>query len=128
MPTCPHCLADLPPDAPAGLCAKCLLLQGLQSNTIATDPNYKTYLKVFGKTVEERKRFLYQGGLKIYTTYQPQLQREAEAAVRSNMPSEGNPYSGNPESALTSLVPQSGAIRAMVGGPDFLKRGTLKIV
>ena len=37
------------------------------------------------------------------------------------MPSEGNPYSGNPESALTSLVPQSGAIRAMVGGPDFLK-------
>jgi len=88
---------------------------------IATDPNYKTYLKVFGKTVEERKRFLYQGGLKIYTTYQPQLQREAEAAVRSNMPSEGNPYSGNPESALTSLVPQNGAIRAMVGGPDFLK-------
>ena len=88
---------------------------------IQSDPNYKTYLKVFGNTVEERKRFLFEGGLKIYTTYQPQLQRYADAAVSGRMPNEGNPFTGNPESSLVSMVPQTGAIRAMVGGPSFTK-------
>src|SRR5438128_1794750 len=79
---------------------------------IPSDPNYKTYLKVFGKTVEDRKRFLFEGGLKIYTTYQPQLQRYADAAVSGRMPDEGNPFARNPESSLVSIVPQTGAIRA----------------
>ena len=88
---------------------------------IPTDPNYRTYLKVFGQSVEERKRFLYQGGLKIFTTYQPLLQRYAENAVAGRMPNEGNPFAQNPEGSLVSIVPQTGAIRAMVGGPSFIK-------
>jgi penicillin-binding protein 1A len=89
---------------------------------IPTDPNYNAYLKLFGRSIQERERFLLQGGLKIYTTYQPQLQRFADAAVAARMPSEGNPFANNPEAGLVSLVPQTGAIRAMVGGPSYAER------
>jgi 1A family penicillin-binding protein len=83
---------------------------------LKSDPNYKLILKVFGRTVQDRQRFLYQGGLKIYTTLDPKMQAAAQRAVLNKMPSQGNPYTGNPEAAMTSIVPQTGAIRAMVGG------------
>jgi len=89
---------------------------------IPSDPNYKTYLKLFGRSYQERERFLFQGGLKIYTTYQPPLLRYADAAVAGRMPDEGNPFDRNPEAALASIVPQTGAIRSMVGGPDYAAR------
>jgi hypothetical protein len=34
-PLCPHCGEELPVDAPAGLCPRCLLQRGLQTGTAA---------------------------------------------------------------------------------------------
>jgi penicillin-binding protein 1A len=58
---------------------------------------------------------LYEGGLEIYTTLDPDLQAMASEAVDSIV----NPEAGDPSAALVSIDPSTGAIRAMVGGSDF---------
>jgi penicillin-binding protein 1A len=56
---------------------------------------------------------LYTSGLKIHTTIDLDLQRQAEAAVSSVLTAPAEP-----QAALVSLTP-SGAVRALVGGRDF---------
>ena len=72
---------------------------------------------------------VYQGGLKVYTTLDLDMQKAAEVEVaraiaeierqqarRSNRP----PATSNPlQAALVSLDPQTGEVRALVGGRDF---------
>ena len=58
---------------------------------------------------------VYEGGLKIYTTLDPDLQAMANNAVDSIV----NPEAGDPSAALVSIDPATGAVRAMVGGSDF---------
>ncbi|HZP90364.1 MAG TPA: transglycosylase domain-containing protein [Actinomycetota bacterium] len=65
----------------------------------------------FGETVRDRMRALFQGGLKITTTLDPELQREAVQVLKDRM---GGP--GMPQSALVSIVPSTGAVRAMAVG------------
>lgn len=65
----------------------------------------------FGKTYRRRLHELYQGGLKIYTTLEPSLQHEARIAIENRM---GAP--GLPQSAVVSIVPQTGAIVTMAVG------------
>jgi penicillin-binding protein 1A len=84
-------------------------------------PWYRTFLKTFGKTYDDRKRALFQGGLQIYTTLRPNMQAEAEAAVASHIPNPGIKQPANPEAALVTIAPQTGAIQAMYGGPNFTK-------
>jgi penicillin-binding protein 1A len=60
------------------------------------------------------------GGLRVYTTIDPRLQRAAEKAVRDTLP-----YSTDPAAAVVSIDPRNGAIRAMTavtpgkGGNQF---------
>ncbi len=56
---------------------------------------------------------LYTCGLKIYTTLDLSMQREAERAVASTLTEPSDP-----PAALVSLTPD-GQVRAMVGGPHF---------
>jgi penicillin-binding protein 1A len=49
-----------------------------------------------------------QGGLKVYTTIDPRLQRLANKAIRDILP-----YKQDPASAIVSVEPGTGAIRAM---------------
>jgi penicillin-binding protein 1A len=49
-----------------------------------------------------------QGGLKVYTTIDPRLQRLANKAIRDILP-----YKDDPASAIVSVEPGTGAIRAM---------------
>jgi penicillin-binding protein 1A len=49
-----------------------------------------------------------QGGLKVYTTIDPRLQRLANKAIRDVLP-----YKDDPASAIVSVEPGTGAIRAM---------------
>ena len=49
-----------------------------------------------------------QGGLKVYTTIDPRLQRLANKAIREVLP-----YKTDPASAIVSVEPGTGAIRAM---------------
>jgi penicillin-binding protein 1A len=60
---------------------------------------------------------VYEGGLKIYTTLDPRLQRMASRAVDSVV----DPANGDPSASLVSIEPGTGAVRAMVGGSDFDK-------
>ncbi|QYJ17302.1 Biosynthetic peptidoglycan transglycosylase [Rubrobacter xylanophilus DSM 9941] len=58
---------------------------------------------------------VYEGGLKIYTTLDPDLQELASRSVEAVV----NPEVGDPSAALVSIDPNTGAVRAMVGGSDF---------
>ena len=58
---------------------------------------------------------VYEGGLKIYTTLDPDLQAMANTAVDSVV----NPEAGDPSASLVSIDPGTGAVRAMVGGSNF---------
>jgi membrane peptidoglycan carboxypeptidase len=85
------------------------------------NPYYKDIVNVFGRSPEERARFLYQGGLKIYTTEDPVMQREAQQASLRHMPNQGNAFEGNPEVAIATVDPARGRIKVLVGGPDYGK-------
>jgi penicillin-binding protein 1A len=54
------------------------------------------------------------GGLRVETTIDPDLQRIGLAAMRSTLP-----YSTDPSSALVSIDPRSGQIRAMVSSSHY---------
>ncbi|MDP8946627.1 MAG: PBP1A family penicillin-binding protein [Actinomycetota bacterium] len=58
---------------------------------------------------------VYEGGLEVHTTLEPDLQELANTAVDSIV----NPEAGDPSAALVSVDPATGAVRAMVGGSDF---------
>jgi len=70
-----------------------------------------------GETAQERYDALFRGGLRIRTTLDPLLQRTAEETVRSTLPDTGGKFTA----ALVSVEPATGAVRALVGGPDFEK-------
>lgn len=62
---------------------------------------------------------LYQAGLRIYTTLDYKMQEAAEKAIRDGV--RGNSSKGVGQGALVSLDPETGYVRAMVGGVDFMK-------
>jgi membrane peptidoglycan carboxypeptidase len=66
----------------------------------------------FGRTYEDRKNLLFRGGLKIYTTVETKWQDSAARAMAASHMS--GPY--QPQQAVVSVVPQTGAIRAMQVG------------
>jgi penicillin-binding protein 1A len=57
---------------------------------------------------------VYRGGLRIYTTLDMNMQRQAEAAVFGTLNAPDDP-----ESALVAIDPKTGAIKALVGGRNF---------
>ncbi|BBH23175.1 penicillin-binding protein [Paenibacillus baekrokdamisoli] len=60
------------------------------------------------------ERLLSEGGIRIYTTLDPNTQRAAEQAVN-----EGFPGGSEQQAALVSIDPRTGYIKAMVGGRDY---------
>src|SRR3712207_2028084 len=58
---------------------------------------------------------VYEGGLEIHTTLDPDLQELANTAVDTIV----SPEAGDPSASLVSVDPATGAVRAMVGGSDF---------
>jgi penicillin-binding protein 1A len=83
-----------------------------------------------GATPDERHKTVYQGGLRVYTTFDPVAQQQALAARDSQLPLENgkftvsgtDPETGQPNqgsAAVVSVEPATGAVRTMVGGPGF---------
>ncbi|MGQ0805583.1 MAG: transglycosylase domain-containing protein [Actinomycetota bacterium] len=66
-----------------------------------------------GATPEEREAKVLQGGLRIHTTLDPQLQQLAQSAVDSILPP------SEFTAALVAMDPATGQVRAIVGGPNF---------
>ena len=87
----------------------------------STAPYFVEYIKQqiindprIAPTVAERERALYYGGLRIQTTLDSSLQSEAGKAAAQVLN-----HPNDPSSALVSIDPTTGAVRAMVGGKDF---------
>jgi penicillin-binding protein 1A len=75
----------------------------------------------FGRSENQRRRRLYEGGLDIYTTLQPDWQAAAEAVA--NEPyrvGAANPnYDQTPDTAIVSVENETGAIRTMLSGRNY---------
>jgi penicillin-binding protein 1A len=74
---------------------------------------------------------VYNDGLKVYTTLEPDLQRQAEDSVEYYMMEASRPHwikgkevasLNATQAALFSVDPKTGYIKAWVGGRDFLER------
>jgi penicillin-binding protein 1A len=59
---------------------------------------------------------VFQGGLRVYTTLEPAMQKRAEKAVSANLPD-----AKDPDVAIACVDHTNGEILAMVGGRDFKK-------
>ena len=59
---------------------------------------------------------VFKGGLRVYTTLDTRLQKYAETAVKENLGE-----SGDPDTALVSIDPRNGYVKAMYGGRDYAK-------
>ena len=82
-----------------------------------TYPYFTDYVKqLLLETFEQD--VVFQGGLKVYTTIEPESQARAEAAVQGRLEEYGNDQL---EAALVAIEPDTGNIIAMVGGRDYNK-------
>ncbi|HPT68962.1 MAG TPA: PBP1A family penicillin-binding protein [Syntrophomonas sp.] len=87
---------------------------------LSAHPYYMTYLaKQLEKQVGAQK--LYQGGLKIYTTIDSRMQKAAEYAVVKQAATFVARGVTAKDVALAAVDPQTGAVRAMVGGVEWDK-------
>lgn len=70
-------------------------------------------LRALGETPQERIRKVFQGGLVIHTTLDPEFQAMAEQAIREHL---GDPLR-DPMGGLVSVTPDTGAITTLAVGP-----------
>lgn len=70
----------------------------------------------YGKTPKDRENLLYRGGLKITTTLDPRLQKQAERETRNMVPAND---SSNIGAAIVTVEPGSGNILAMGQNKDY---------
>ena len=61
------------------------------------------------------------GGLRVYSTYDPEMQRHAESAVATRIAEivKMRPAARDLQGALVAMDPVTGDVRALVGGRDF---------
>jgi penicillin-binding protein 1A len=119
-----HGRYDAAVKAPVTLSSK-----GRTANTVGREPYWVAYVvnefehnPAFGKTIEERRRLLFQGGLKIFTTLRPRLQNLARSVMTRHLPRSGPEPPADPQAAVVTVVPRTGAIQAMVGGTNYAKQ------
>jgi membrane peptidoglycan carboxypeptidase len=82
-------------------------------DSLIQDPRYAAAL---GATPQARTDALLKGGLKIYATLDQNAQNNAQNAVNAVLRSSGR--SGF-TSSLVAMDPNTGAVKAMIPGPDF---------
>ena len=86
------------------------------------------FLEYVQQTLEAKygADMVFKGGLNVYTTLNPTMQLTAEQALRDGLKAlEGRTAKGkvaeHPEGAIVTIEPQTGYVRAMVGGYDFFR-------
>ncbi|MGH2818250.1 MAG: transglycosylase domain-containing protein [Actinomycetota bacterium] len=80
---------------------------------ITFDPRFKA----IGRSVAQRTKRLFQGGLRIHTTVDLSMQAAAEDAARRILP-----FRADPHASVVAIAPRTGHVKAMVGGRDFFAR------
>jgi membrane peptidoglycan carboxypeptidase len=75
----------------------------------------------FGATEKQRERTLFQGGLRIVTTLDPDWQHAAQSAANQPwaVPPANPGYSQTPDTAIVSIDNGNGAIRTMLSGRNY---------
>ncbi len=73
--------------------------------------------EMLGKTVRRRWQQLIKGGLRIHTTADLDMQVAAEQAISETLNQQSDPHG-----ALVAIEPDTGYVRAMVGGRNFFAR------
>ena len=68
-----------------------------------------------GDTREDRYRALFEGGLSIHTTLDPRAQQLAQGSIDAILPDDPRGFTAS----LVSVEPATGAVRALIGGPNF---------
>ena len=105
------------------------------ANSVATPPYFVSYLTQqilnntngefdsLGAGVKARQRRLQQGGLKIYTTMDPQWQSYAQQAASAPyaVPAANPGYKDKPDTGIVSIDNATGAIRTMLSGRNFAR-------
>ena len=78
---------------------------------------YHPRFDMLGRSPAQRTKALFQGGLRITTTVDLDVQRAADEAVNSIL------YDGNdPHASLVAVQPSDGHVKAMVGGRDYFAK------
>lgn len=96
----------------------------------AAEPAGSWFLDLVLRDLEERygTDVVHHGGLKVFTTLNPQLQAAALDAVKNGLdrldqllkiPAGTTDPNSHPQAALVALEAHTGAVRAMVGGRDY---------
>ncbi|SDX86509.1 penicillin-binding protein, 1A family [Paenibacillus sp. CF384] len=83
-----------------------------QAGTAPYFRDYVRYMAVDKLGIDERT--MSEGGIRIYTTLDPDAQRAAEESVAAGIPADSEQ-----QAALVSVDPRTGYIKAMVGGRDY---------
>ncbi|MGH2735029.1 MAG: penicillin-binding protein [Actinomycetota bacterium] len=78
---------------------------------------YDPRFKALGNTVQQRTKSLFQGGLRIHTTVDLRMQAAAEDAINGTLPYETDPFG-----SLVAVEPETGYVKAMVGGRDYFAK------
>lgn len=94
-----------------------VLNPGTLTDSVGQFPYWTDYIRSLLQEDFDSDTIL-QGGLRVYTTLDPDLQKDADEAARRRIAELGNPRLG---AALVSIDPQTGYIKAMVGGQDYSK-------
>ena len=86
-------------------------------NTPSTDSEFPYYSSWLTQQLVDRygSGRVFGGGMKITTSIDPAFQRAAEQAIQSGLGGVG------PSAALVAIDNRTGAVKAMVGGDNFLK-------
>src|SRR5467141_1091884 len=86
------------------------------------------FLEFVQQTLEAKygADMVFKGGLNVYTTLNPTMQLTAQQALRDGLKAlEGRSKAArpgeHPEGAIVTIEPQTGYVRAMVGGYDFFR-------
>ena len=92
----------------------------LQKKEAQKGPDIAPYFRDYIATLVTQKygiseEMFVRGGLKIYTTLDHKMQKKAEEAVAKYLPKENKEL----QSALVAIDPNTGEVKAMVGGRDY---------
>ncbi len=117
--------------ADEGANAKAKKLSFSTSHKNNTDPRSYFFEMISQKVIDEvGADALYKGGLKIYTTLDPDMQKAAENAMHylPDYYSDDNKLT-QPQVALVAIDPHTGYVKAMLGGrgQDKFNRATLAV-
>jgi 1A family penicillin-binding protein len=78
-------------------------------------PYFRDYIRqLVIKEYGIEEKMYEQGGLRIYTTLDPYMQKEAEEAMKKFMPTDRDL-----QGALVAIDPETGYVKAMIGGKDY---------